>query len=224
MSPRPGLILQHAPTGPVGRLGTWASARSIAFDVHHSWESVPDLEATDYAFVASLGAAASANATDPAWVPVEIEFLRRCVQADVPVLGLCWGGQALARALGATVGPAPVDEKGWLPIDSVDDAIPAGPWLHYHTEIFTIPDGATELARSPAGPSAFRVGPHLGLQFHPEADMTVARGWAEKDPDQTVGSRAELSAAGERFDADAGALAEHLFDAWWASLGSAVSG
>ncbi len=67
----------------------------------------------------------------------------------------------------------------------MDPEIPGGPWLHYHTEIFTVPRDAAEIARSPAGPAAFRIGPHLGLQFHPEADAQMAEVWAAKDPDQT---------------------------------------
>ena len=215
----PGLILQHAHTGPPGRLGAWADDRGVPYEVARSWESLPD-DPADYGWIASLGSAHSANATDPEWIAAEISLLGRAVAAEVPVLGLCWGGQALSVALGGSVGPAPAHEKGWLAIVSVDPAIPAGPWLHYHTEIFTVPDGAVELARSPAGPAAFRSGPHLGLQFHPEADGEMAHVWAAKDPDQTERSVAELDAESERWDAPAGTLAEQLFDAWWTGVAS----
>ena len=218
MAPRPGLILQHAETGPPGRLGTWAAGRGIAHRVHRSWESAPAaLDPADYGWIASLGSAASANATDPAWVPEEVDLLRRAAAADVPVLGLCWGGQALSLALGGRVGAAPWQEKGWIAIASTDPAIPAGPWLHYHVETFTVPDGAMELARSPVGPAGFRIGPHLGLQFHPEADAAMAHVWAAKDPDQTPQSIDALAAEGERWSAPAAALAAELFDRWWES-------
>jgi GMP synthase-like glutamine amidotransferase len=213
---RPGLILQHAETGPPGRLGEWATRRAMPFGVHRSWETPPELDPTDYGWVASLGSAESVNATDPAWITTEIDFLGRAVAADVPVLGLCWGGQALSRALGGRVGPAPVAEKGWLAIESREAAIPAGPWLHYHMEVFTMPAGAVELARSPAGPAAFRIGPHLGLQFHPEADRAIVAGWAAKDPGQTEATRAALDAEADRWDAGAARLATQLFDRWWA--------
>ena len=167
-----------------------------------------------------LGSSRSANETDVEWVAAEIELLRHAVQADVPVLGLCWGGQALSVALDGTVGPAPFHEKEWIAIASADPEIPGGPWLHYHTEIFTVPRGAVELARSPAGPAAFRIGPHLGLQFHPEADAEMVDLWAAKDPDQTDASRAALAASGERWDGPARELAMALFDAWWARASS----
>jgi GMP synthase-like glutamine amidotransferase len=216
----PGLILQHAETGPPGRLGAWAQARGIPYEVHRSWEAPPELDPREFAFIAPLGSALSANATDVDWVAAEIELLRRAVELDVPVLGLCWGGQALAAALDGTVGPAPFPEKGWLAVASADPDIPGGPWLHYHTEIFTVPPGAVELARSPAGPAAFRLGPHLGLQFHPEADGAIAHSWAAKDPDQTERSIAELDEQAARWDAGAAKLADQLFDRWWASVGA----
>jgi GMP synthase-like glutamine amidotransferase len=212
----PGLILQHAETGPPGRLGAWARSRGLPYQVHRSWEVPPEFDPREFAFVASLGSARSANETDVEWIGAEIALLGHAVEADVPVLGLCWGGQALSLALEGTVEPAPFHEKEWLAIASADPEVPPGPWLHYHTEIFTVPPGAVELARSPAGPAAFRLGPHLGLQFHPEADAEMAHVWAAKDPEQTERSLAALDDQGDRWSAAAGTLADELFDAWWA--------
>ena len=219
MARRAGLILQHSENGPPGRLARWLDARAIGYDVHRSWESDPDLDPTDYGFVASLGSVHSATDADPGWIPVEIEFLRRAVESRVPVLGLCWGGQALAVALGGRVGPALIPEKGWLAIVSADPAIPAGPWLHYHSEVFTVPPGALELARSPAGPAAFGTGPHLAVQFHPEAGAEVAARWAARDPEQTDASRVALAEQAARWDAAAEPMAVELFDGWWTAAG-----
>jgi GMP synthase-like glutamine amidotransferase len=216
----PGLILQHARTGPPGRLGGWADTRGLPYRVHDSSEAAPEFDPREFSFIGSLGSALSVNETDVPWIAAEIELLRRAVDHGVPVLGLCWGGQALSAALGGTVGAAPFHEKDWIAVASGDPEIPGGPWLHYHTEIFTVPSGAVELARSPAGPAAFRLGPHLGLQFHPEADAQMADVWAAKDPNQTDESRAALAASGELWDRPAGDLAMTLFDAWWARAGA----
>jgi GMP synthase-like glutamine amidotransferase len=223
MTMREGLILQHAPTGPPGRLGAWARERGIPFQVHRSWETAPDLDPGPLGWIASLGSAHSVNAPDPEWIAVEVALLRRAVDAGTPVLGLCWGGQALAVALGGVVAPLAVPEKGWLTIDSADSSISAGPWLHYHSENFTVPDGAVQLARSPMGPSAFSFGPHLGLQFHPEADAAMATVWAEKDPDQTATSRAALAAQGARADGLARACADALFDHWFSAVDASAA-
>ena len=149
---KPGLILQHGLDGPPARLGEWLSARGIPFVVHHVWKR-PAPDPANYAFVASLGSDCSAADTD-GWVPGEIETLRRAVAADVPVLGLCFGGQALSVALGGGVETLRTPEIGWLAVQGDDDTIPPGPWLQYHFDLMHLPPGATELARSPAGPSA----------------------------------------------------------------------
>jgi GMP synthase-like glutamine amidotransferase len=136
----------------------------------------------------------------------------------VPVLGLCWGGQALSVALGGQVTPAAMPEIGWLTVPSPDKAISEGPWLHYHYEAFNVPPGATELARSPAGPAAFRAGRNLGLQFHPEATETMGEIWAHSDPNRSLAEVQTLAREGARYGPPARAQAFALFDAWYAAL------
>ena len=70
-------------------------------------------------------------------------------------------------------------ELGWRAIETDDaELVPAGPWLEWHYERFCTPPGATELARTADAPQAFRIGPHLGVQFHPEATVEIVEGWA----------------------------------------------
>lgn len=209
-----GLILQHGDDGPPARLGEWLRDRGVPFVVHPAWQSEPP-DPEDYAFVASLGSECSAADTGN-WVPAEIEMLRRAVAADVPVLGLCFGGQALSIALGGGIDTLERPEIGWIAVDSSDQAIPPGPWLQYHFEQMRVPPGGVELARSPAGPAAFRHGRHLGLQFHPEADAPLVDLWARTDPKlpETGITVAELAAQSEAHAQPALAQAQALFDAW----------
>lgn len=133
------------------------------------------------------------------WVEPELEFIRSADRARVPVLGLCFGGQILAAALGGSVAPLPEPEIGWLPVRSDDPSIEAGPWLEWHFDGFTVPDAAVELARTDASPQAFRLRRNLGLQFHPEADRAVLESWMEDDLDQLVAAGLDA----ERLLADA---------------------
>jgi GMP synthase-like glutamine amidotransferase len=111
-------------------------------------------------------------------VQAEEQLLREAVAATIPVLGVCYGGQLLAHALGGSVQRAPVAEIGWHSIDSdVPEMIPTGPYVQWHYDRFTSPPGAVELARSPAGPQAFVLGAAMGVQFHPEATPLVVRRW-----------------------------------------------
>jgi GMP synthase-like glutamine amidotransferase len=214
MLSKPGLILQHDKDGPPARFELWLRARGLAFEVHPVWERPPP-NPWDYSFVASLGSERSAADAD-GWVPTEIAMLRDAAAAEVPVLGLCFGGQALAVALGGGIQVMDVPEIGWISLDSFDPAIPVGPWLQYHHDRIELPPGARELARSPAGAAAFRHGRHLGLQFHPEADAELLDLWARIDPrlseaGVTVQELAEQSA---EFSDAALDQAYRLFDNW----------
>jgi GMP synthase-like glutamine amidotransferase len=184
---KPVLIRQHVDTAPAALLGEWLEARGLAYEVQETWvaPSVPD--AADYAFIASLGHDRMAGDLHDPGVAAERELLTRAVERDVPVLGLCYGGQVLAAVLGAEVGPAPVPELGWRVVETDDPSVvPTGPWLEWHFERFCTPPGATELARTADAPQAFRLGPHLGVQFHPEATVEIVAGWARADGREDV--------------------------------------
>jgi GMP synthase-like glutamine amidotransferase len=213
-----GLILSHGADGPAGLLGEWLEERGVGFVVRDvSRDGVPQLGSS--AFLASLGAVQSAAAEDPPWVAEEVELIREAVEEDVPVLGLCFGGQALAAVLGGRVEPAPVPEFGWHEIETdVPELVPAGPWLVWHYERFATPPGARELARTAHAVHAFRLGPHLGVQFHPESTTDIVAGWARKDAARLAGlgiddGEALLTAPPERHRAARDA-AFRLFDAF----------
>jgi GMP synthase-like glutamine amidotransferase len=219
--PRPGLVLQHGKDGPPARLAEWLREREISFVVHPAREE-PLPDPAKFAFVVSLGSEESAAAAQPAWVPAEVATLRRAVEEEVPVLGLCFGGQALSVALGGGSDPLERPEIGWLEVESDDELVPTGPWLHYHFELMRLPPGARELARSPAGIAAFALGPHLGVQFHPEVDAQIVERWARTDPKlPTAGVTAEgLAADSVRHAPGARGQAFRLFDGWLAASAS----
>lgn len=218
MLSKPGLLLQHGEDGPPARFGQWLRRRGLQFVVHPAWE-VPPPDPREFAFVASLGSESSAVETD-GWVADEIAALRTAVDGDVPVLGLCFGGQALSVALGGGIEVLNPPEIGWVPVASFDPLIPDGHWLQYHFDLMHLPPGGEPLARSPAGLAAFRHGRHLGLQFHPEVDGDILDLWARTDPKlPSTGITPEALAAQSR--AHAGAALIHafaLFDRWLETL------
>jgi GMP synthase-like glutamine amidotransferase len=139
------------------------------------------------------------------------------VDEDVAVLGLCFGGQALAAALGGAVETAPEPELGWTEIETDEpELVPPGPWLEWHYERFTTPPGATEIARTGPATQAFRHGRHLGVQFHPESTVEIVERWAVSDRDRLealgLGDGATLIAATPEDRAAAREAAFALFD------------
>jgi GMP synthase-like glutamine amidotransferase len=214
---RRGLILQHGDDGPAGILGEWLAERGIEHQTHATWRHpLPD-DPGAYGWVATLGSEHTPGSPDaPDWVDAEIEFLRDALAADVPILGLCFGGQALAVAAGGDVHAAEPAEIGWVEVVTEEpELVPAGPWLHYHYDQLEPPAEATTVAHSPSGPAAFTLGRSLGLQFHPESTPDIAAGWAAQDPKLVDGEAERLAAEGRAAAPDAEAAARLLFDAWW---------
>ena len=131
------------------------------------------------------------------WIGEEIAVARSAMDLGVPVLGICFGGQMLAAAVGGSVSRAPAPEIGWSMVDtSIPGLIDAGPWFQWHFDRFTVPAGVPVLARSALADQAFRVGRTLGLQFHPELTSAVLECWLDN------GGAGQLAASG----VDAGAL------------------
>ena len=109
----------------------------------------------------------------------EVDWVRRADEAGTAVLGIGYGARVLALALGGAIQPAPRPLRGWTMVDTaVPHLIAGGPWLAWQHDVITLPPGAERLAHNRLGPQAFRFGPHLGVQFHPEATPDVVAGWA----------------------------------------------
>jgi GMP synthase (glutamine-hydrolysing) len=177
------LVFEHDATCPLGRLAGPMAAREISTEVVAPDEirSLGDPRQFDLAIV--LGSDDSAYDDSVPWVPEELAYVQRAVQSDVPVLGICFGAQMLARALGADVHRAREPEVGWKSMIRSDEAgwLPAGPWLTWHQDTFDWPSGAMPLAWTDVAPQAFSRGDHLGLQFHPEATADLIEQWVDMD-------------------------------------------
>jgi GMP synthase-like glutamine amidotransferase len=116
------------------------------------------------------------------WIHDEIAFTRAAMVAGVPVLGICFGGQMLAAAVGGRVERAPAHEIGWTFIRTQSPGlVPAGPWFEWHCDRFELPAGVPALATTPLATQAFTVGRSLGLQFHPEVTESVLAAWLAED-------------------------------------------
>ena len=95
-----------------------------------------------------------------------------------------------------------------------------GPWFSFHDDVFTVPEGAVELARSPLCPQAFRAGRSLGVQFHPEFTPAMLPGWLDERETQlkergTGGlDRAAISQTTESLAPAAAEAAYRLFDSF----------
>lgn len=121
------------------------------------------------------------------WVGGETKLVLDAADAGVALLGVCFGGQLLAQAFGGSVQRSTVPEIGWYDVESDQpDLIPEGPWFQWHFDRWTLPPGATEIARTANSSQAFVLGRALALQFHPEIDTALLDVWLADDRDGEV--------------------------------------
>lgn len=141
-------------------------------------EGIADFpDPTDFDLIVALGSPWSVHDQRIAsWLDPELDMLSKALEADVPVMGICFGSQALAAAAGAEVLRAPGPEIGWHEVAS-DNPYISGPWFQWHQDVFEVPPGADLLAANPVGPQLFRVGNSVGIQFHPEVDYDHLSMW-----------------------------------------------
>jgi GMP synthase-like glutamine amidotransferase len=217
------VVIQTQEDAPAGLLADWARERAIALGVVRvdREERLPDPR--EPAFAVVLGSGASAAGGGPAWVETTIEWVRAADAAALPVLGICFGAQALAAALGGSVQRNAKPELGWVEVETNDaEHVPSGPWLAWHEDGFTLPPLAYELARNAFGVQAFCHCRHLAVQFHPEVTPAIVDAWAVNDHgdlERAGITREELDAQTARHAGPAARAASALFDGFAARAG-----
>ncbi len=216
------LVLQHQDDAPAGLLAGVLSAAApdaAVRTVAVAEEALPSPDGARAIVVLGSDASVVGGGTEP-WIPGELAFVRAAARADVPVLGICFGAQVLAAALGGDVHRMDAPQVGWVPVPSVDiRTIPSGPWLAWHEDAVTPPPGAKVLAEDDVCVQAFAAGPHLGVQFHPEVTPAIVEGWIAGDGRELaerVYDPDELARATRENAARAAPDALRLFSRWLA--------
>lgn len=230
MTPLRALVLQHEEPTPGGYVNEWLAERGADQDIYRIDIEQREPDPRDYGLIVSLGSEFPAFDDSIPWLARERELLTAATEADVPVLGICFGGQLLARTLGGQSfrGEA---EVGWMPVRTRNSAlVPEGPWFQWHFDTFTLPPGAELIADSPAGPQAYTIGRSLGVQFHPEVTPEIMDLWVAAYPhelDQEGVDPDDLLKETYRRADDTRVIAWRLFDGFLeraAGLSEAVSG
>ena len=137
--------------------------------------------------IAAFGAAGVILSGGPESVGDESspEVAEAVLELGVPILGICYGMQALAAKLGGAVSPADHREFGYaeieIPLDSpllgglVPEGKPLSVWMSHGDRVDGLPDGFVPIAASANAPLAGMADPkrqYYGLQFHPEVTHT----------------------------------------------------
>lgn len=206
------LVLEHDPTTGACRFADVLDDRtSLA-----PWRTVDvttdtALTDVDLGAVAGLvvmgGPQSVADGVAPTWLSAEQALLRDAVATEVPVLAVCLGAQVLATAHGGEVTRLDRPEVGFLPVRRVgpaaagEEEVTAG-WpdgaatlLMHEDGVTTLPPAGEPLLEGPSGAVAWRLGPAVATQAHPEADAAQLERWTATPALAELLTRAEVDGA-----------------------------
>ena len=124
------------------------------------------------------------------WIEDELALIREADAAGIPMMGICFGGQLISKALGGEVTRGEGMEIGWYPIYRLDDA-KSDEWLdglpvefeafHWHADTFSMPPGSRPLLMSECYTNqGYVLRDHLGMQFHLEMTHEMVESWIAK--------------------------------------------
>lgn len=189
------LVIMHHPDEGPGTIGDYLGQRGVEviFARLYDGQALPDSPDSFDAVISMGGPMNVYEEQSHPWLAAEDAFLRRALDAGVPMLGVCLGSQLMAKALDAAVSQNPVPELGWAPVRLTEQAAgdrlmagvdPAFGAFHWHGDTFALPQGATLLAASDdCAHQAFNWGNAWGLQFHVEVTPEIVASWAEPEQD-----------------------------------------
>ncbi len=208
--------LQHVGFEDAANIAAWGQARGhrlthTRLDLD---QPLPDPAGLDWLVV--MGGPMNVDEHDRyPWLVREKAFIRRVIDRGLPVLGVCLGGQLLARVLGGQVTKNRQKEIGWFPLTLTSEALATPlfsrfqqqvPAFHWHGDTFSIPPGAIRLAASAGCDNqAFQYGRHVvGLQFHWDYSLQSVETMIRHCSDELVAAPgiqqpAEMLARPERF-------------------------
>ncbi len=230
----PIAILEHNKSVPVGYLGEALAASGLSsFVVRlHADELLPELGS--FSALISLGGIMGAYDEDKfSFLAAEKVLLRKAVEAEVPVLGICLGCQMLADALGGSAYKAESHELEFCgldvaPIAAADPVLGplAEPVVLFHGDTWDPPPAADVVVKSDRFNHAFRMGSAVAIQAHPEASASIAARWVEshgRDNLIAAGNDPDgfLVKVGDGEDANRD-RALRLFGAWLAEVAESV--
>ncbi|WP_373975498.1 type 1 glutamine amidotransferase [Chitinibacter sp. SCUT-21] len=187
---KPIAICRHEATQGPAYLQTFLDQHDIPYRIFAiDAGDTPPNRAAEFSGIVILGSNASAN-DGFSWIRREDALLQDALQRNRPILGHCFGGQMLARALGAKVRRNSVPHIGWGKV-LVTTFPEAQYWMgakrelnifHWHFDTFEIPRGAKRMLFGHyCMNKGFAHGPHLALQSHLEVTAASIRQWCAED-------------------------------------------
>ena len=191
------LVLQHIDCEDLGTIEQAMIHRGISYRYVRLFDGDPLPEdIKNYSGLIILGGPMNVYEEDVyPYLKDEDILIKEAVKRRIPVLGICLGGQLIAKATGAKVNKGAKKEIGWYdllltPGGKADKVFKNSPErltvFQWHGDTFDIPSDATHLAGSVLFPNqAFRIGDNIyGLQFHLEVTQKMISRWINEYKDE----------------------------------------
>lgn len=180
--------LQHVDFEGPAAITEWAQTNGHTLSFTHFYKDEPLPPKLNFDLLVVMGGPMSFDEDDKyAWMTLEKVFIKNCIEAGKPAIGICLGAQFIAQALGAKAKHGTSQEIGWYPITFQNqsksfDFLPESTTVfHWHGDTFDIPQNAIHIASTEAFPNQGFIWNNkvVGLQFHLEVTEESVLGMIE---------------------------------------------
>jgi len=189
--------IQHVEFETPANILKWANEKGHEITGTHLYkgENLPDLDQFDFLVVMG-GPMGIYDEEEYPWLKKEKEFIKKAIENDKLVLGICLGAQLIADVLGAKVYKNKEKEIGWFPVELTEKAKNSKIFndfpeqftaFHWHGDTFDIPKGAIHTVRSEACENQafeYNDGKVVALQFHLEVDKKAVERLIENSQEE----------------------------------------
>ncbi len=178
--------LQHVFFEDLANIKEWALQRNHSISRTFLPVNEPFPALKNFEWLIIMGGSMNVNEEQEfPWLKREKKFIKKAIDGEKVVLGICLGAQLIANVLGATIYKNKHAEIGWFPITLTKEALPLVNasifrgfpenflTFHWHEDTFSLPNNAKRLARSEACENqAFQFKDKvIGVQFHLESSL-----------------------------------------------------
>ncbi|UYN88571.1 MAG: type 1 glutamine amidotransferase [Cyclobacteriaceae bacterium] len=194
--------LQHVAFEGLGYIETWANENNHILTATKFYEDFVLPEIADFDWLIVMGGPMGVyDELEFSWLEEEKLFIKKSIEAEKKVVGICLGAQLIACCLGAEVMKAKNKEIGWFPVFPTDQCKKLS-WFyelfkdnpivfHWHGDQFEIPTNCSNILVSEANTNqAFSYGDNvIGLQFHLEVSEQTTELMLENGKSNLINSR-----------------------------------
>ncbi len=184
----PCTVIRHVEIEDLGYIGDALTENGVRFEYVDAETAGQDMSADPGRLIVLGGPMGAYDVERHPFLQQEIGLIRRYLDEERPVLGICLGAQLLAAAAGAQVFPGERGKEiGWEAVELTEAGVADPLWagfprsfttFHWHGDTFDVPERAEVLAHSERYVQAFRLGPQAyGVQFHPEVVPAELERW-----------------------------------------------